>query len=77
MKMRRLLSHRALASEASGGLDRPLRGRIHPLIVVKRISVEITALIGHLELHRAWYNDEHTQTFVNPDRSLHLVFEHP
>jgi len=29
----------------------------------------------YLELHRAWCNDQHTQTFVDPDRSSHLVFE--
>ena len=44
MKMRRPRSHWALASEASGGLDRPLRRRIYPLVVVKRTSVEIAAL---------------------------------
>jgi len=29
--------------------------------------------IEHLRLHRAWYNDQHTQTFINPDRSSHLT----
>jgi len=33
--------------------------------------------IEHLELDRAWYNGQHTQTFVDPDRSFHLVFERP
>ena len=31
--------------------------------------------IENLKLHRAWYNDQHTQTFVDLDRSSHLVFE--
>jgi len=38
----------SLASEASGGLDRPLRCRIHPLVLVKRTSVETTALKSNI-----------------------------
>ena len=43
----------------------------------KNLGRNYGSQIEHLGLHRAWYKDQHTQTFFDPDRSSHLLFEHP
>jgi len=58
-----------------GARSTTLRPHIPSSCGEKNLGGNHGSQIEHLKLHRAWYNDQHTQTFVDPDRSSHLLFE--